>query len=153
MMSPLRVTLPLFGALSCTAISPALAQDVAVVVKQTVYPGQSINAAEIAVVDASNCPNCNAGFIRDPELVRNRVAVKTLAPGRLIFPGDLRKAAMAVPGHEVELIYHKGALLISMRGDPVSEAGVGDAVSVRNKDSKAIVNGIVQADGTVLVVP
>lgn len=135
------------------AMPSAWGRDYAVVAKAVIYPGQTINANAISVVDATYCPNCDLGFIQDPASVSGMVAVKTLMPGKLIFPDFIRKASAVVPGQEVEVRFQRGALLISMRGEPLQEAGIGEPVSVRNRESGTIVSGIVQPDGTVMVTP
>lgn len=129
----------------------AMAQELAVVARHIIYPGQMIEQTSIEVVDASNCPNCDAGYIQDAAVVAGKIAIKTLEPGKLIFPGDIRMAPAVIRGEEVTVLYRKGALQISMSGIPLNEAAVGESVSIRNAESGAIVSGVVQADGTVMV--
>lgn len=141
-------------ALACMSpavASDALAQEMAVVTRHVIYPGQRVGADAITIVDASNCHNCDAGFITDSSVVTGKLAVRTLMPGRLIFSGDLRPAPAVLRGKEVQVFYRKGQLQISMSGIPLSEAVIGEAVSIRNETNGAIINGVVQADGTVMV--
>ncbi len=131
--------------------SGACAQEFAVVARSIIYPGQMIEPGSLEVVDASNCPNCDAGYIQDEHLVAGRIAVKTLVPGKLIFAQDLRAAPAVMRGQEVKVVYRKGALQISMSGIPLNDAAAGEAVSIRNAVSGAIINGVARTDGTVTV--
>jgi flagellar basal body P-ring formation protein FlgA len=132
-------------------LAMAIAQDMAVVARHAIYPGQIVKQSSIELVDASNCPNCDAGFIQDATAVLGKIAVKTLSPGKLIFPEYLRLAPAVTPGQEVTVFYRKGGLQISMLGTPLNEAAVGEIVSVRNTSSGVLVTGIVQADKTIMV--
>lgn len=131
----------------------ANAQEMAIVAKRVIYPGQTISVDALSRVDASNCSNCDAGYIQDALQVTGKIAVKTIIPGKLIFPEYVRSASAVMPGKEVDVLFQKGSLSISMRGLPLSEAGSGESVSVRNRESGTIIVGIVQPDGTVKVSP
>ncbi len=149
-----RIVILILSAAASHAATPGLyGQELAVVVKRVVYPGQAISSGIIETIDASNCENCDPGYIRDPAALNGMIAAKTIMPGKLIFPDDAQMPALISPSQEVSVLFRAGDLHISMRGVPVAEAGVGEPVSVRNPVSGAVVSGIVQADGTVLVNP
>jgi flagellar basal body P-ring formation protein FlgA len=140
--------------LALAAVSGAcLAGDAAAVVRSAIYPGQQIEAAKVAMIDAANCYRCVPGFIRDPNLVIGMIAVKTILPDRLIYPDLLRKPAIIKSGQQVSVMFRLGALSISMRGETLADADTGDTVAVRNKTNGTIVTGRVAQDGSILVDP
>lgn len=127
------------------------AQDFAVVSTQLIYPGQIVEATSLEIVDASYCPNCDPGFYSEVNSIVGMVAVRSLLPGRLIFPSDLKPAPAVLRGREVTVVYSKGKLRISMTGVPLEDAAIHEEVPVRNARSGATVTGVVQPDGTVAV--
>lgn len=130
---------------------PIRAQDFAVVATHLIYPGQVVEATSLEIVDATYCPNCDSGFFREPAPIVGKVAVRSLLPGKLIFPSDLKPAPAVLRGKAVNVIYVRGALNISMSGVALSDAAINEVVAVRNSRSGATITGIVQRDGTVAV--
>ena len=130
-----------------------MAADTAAVVRSAIYPGQQIEAAKVAMIDATNCAHCVPGFIRDSSALVGMIAVKTILPDRLIYLEQLRKPAILKSGQEVSVLLRHGALSISMRGETLADANVGDLVAVRNKANGTVVTGRVAQDGSILVDP
>jgi flagellar basal body P-ring formation protein FlgA len=130
-----------------------LAEDSAAVVRTAIYPGQQIEAAKVAIVDATNCFNCAPGFVRDPNDVIGMIAVKTILPDRLIYPELLRKPSLIKSGQQVSVLFRLGALSIAMRGETLADANAGETVAVRNKANGTIVTGRVAQDGSILMDP
>ena len=147
-----RVFLCIMTMLSAVPIS-ADAQELAVVAKSVIYPGQTIASGSVSIVDATNCPNCDPGYLQGVGDVEGMVAVRTLIPGKLIFANDIREPSAVMPGKDVAVIFRSGALQISMRAEPLAEAAIGQSVTVRNRETGATVIGVVNADGTVTVLP
>lgn len=146
-----RMALMFFIAALTVGASPALAQEMAIVSRHMIYPGQTVEPASLQMVDASDCPNCDEGFLRDAADAVGKIAVRSLLPGRLIFLRDLREAPLITRGKEVRVFYRKGRLQISMNAIPLNDAAAGQEVSVRNSGTGAVIKGIVHDDGAVWI--
>lgn len=131
--------------------SPAVSQEQAVVTKHLIYPGQVVEPQSLETVDASYCPNCDAGYFRKAEDIVGKIAVRTLAPGKLLFPTDIRSAPAIRRGQEITVIFRSESLHISMLGVSMSDAALGETVTIRNMKSGAIVHGVAGLNGTVTV--
>lgn len=139
------------AALTVGGALPALAEEIAIVSRHMIYPGQTVEAASLQMVDTSDCPNCDEGYLRDAADAVGRIAVRTLLPGRLIFPRDLRDAPLITRGKEVRVFYRNGGLQISMTAIPLNDAAAGQEVAVRNAGTGAVIKGIVHEDGAVWI--
>ncbi|MDI6836290.1 flagellar basal body P-ring formation chaperone FlgA [Ciceribacter thiooxidans] len=132
-------------------ISPATAKDgYAVVPMQTIYPGETISASQVEEVKVTN-PNLAGGYASSIDQVIGMVTKRTLLQGRTIPLSGLREAYAIKRGSNVRLTFALGNMVISASGTPLTDAGIGDVIKVRNIDSGAIVSGTVMADGTVQV--
>lgn len=116
-------------------------------------------------------------------------AARTLPPGTIIAPEDLKTIASTRPGitdpdeaigmqtrimiyegrplqatllqaprlvarnQTVSLLFQRGAMTIEISGRAMSEGAAGDNIRVMNPSSRNIVNGRVNPDGTVSVMP
>ncbi len=130
---------------------PAAAKDgYAVVPMQTIYPGETISVSQVEEVKVTN-PNLAGGYASSVDQVVGMVTKRTLLQGRTIPLSGLREAYAIKRGSSVRLTFALGNMLISASGTPLTDAGVGDVIKVRNIDSGAIVSGTVMADGTVQV--
>lgn len=135
-------------------LSPALAageRPTAVIPKQTIYPGATLDASMLEVVDVTN-PDITDGYVRSLDEVEGKVTKRTLLPGRVILPSALREQYAVERGAKALLVFNKGGLTITAAGSPLQDAAVGDLIRARNVDTGVIVSGTVMADGTIHVV-
>ncbi|OAP41065.1 flagellar biosynthesis protein FlgA [Sinorhizobium glycinis] len=150
-----RLTRPLaFVAIAAALLSPALAsaqQPTAVIPKQTIYPGETLEASMLEVVEVTN-PDLAAGYVGSLEEVEGKVTKRTLLPGRVILASALRDRYAVERGSTVRLIFNNGGLTITASGSPLQDASVGELIRARNIDSGVIVSGTVMGDGTIHVV-
>lgn len=132
--------------------SPALAGDMgmAVVPKTIIYPGQSIEAAQVESVEVTN-PNLIEGYARQVSEVSGMITTKTLLPGRTIMINALRQPYVVRRGDKIVLVYDNGSLRITASGTPLADANTGDLIKARNTDTGVIISGTVMADGSILV--
>ncbi|HXV32152.1 MAG TPA: flagellar basal body P-ring formation chaperone FlgA [Sinorhizobium sp.] len=135
-------------------LSPAVAageRPTAVIPKQTIYPGETLDAGMLEVVDVTN-PDLTDGYARSLEEVEGKVTKRTLLPGRVILASALRDQYAVERGAKALLVFNNGGLTITAAGSPLQDAAVGDIIRARNIDTGVIVSGTVMADGTIHVV-
>ncbi|WP_408642391.1 flagellar basal body P-ring formation chaperone FlgA [Sinorhizobium chiapasense] len=152
--SPVRVRTAAFAVALAALLSPATVfaeRPTAVIPKQTIYPGETLDESLVEVVDVTN-PNLTDGYVRSIEEIEGKVTKRTLLPGRVILASALRDQYAVERGSTVRLIFNNGALTITAAGSPLQDAAVGDLIRARNVDTGVIVSGTVMADGTIHVV-
>jgi flagella basal body P-ring formation protein FlgA len=152
-MSRLRIpTLVLGAALMLAAFAgTAVAQEMAVVAKRVIYPGETVDAGALTEVKLRRSNRILTSIAQYADQVTGKVAKRTLLPGKLIPINALREAYMVEAGAPVAVSYVHGGLQISTIGIPLQPGAVGDMVKVRNADSGAVFTGIVMADGSIRV--
>jgi flagella basal body P-ring formation protein FlgA len=130
---------------------PAHAQDVAVVTRHVVYPGQEVSAGDLRVVTVTN-------HNRDLRTVATRIGQvdgkltrRTLLPGHYIPLNAIRDAYAVEQGAAVRVLYSQDGLVITATAVTLEPGSAGDVIKVRNMDSGRVFSGIVMADGTVRV--
>lgn len=138
------------AAILAGAVQAAQAQGLAVVPTQTIYPGETLSAAQLEEVAVTN-PNIAGGYARSISEVEGMVSKRTLLPGRTIPVSGLRPPYAINRGANIRLTFTIGSMTISASGTPLTDAAVGDVIKVRNLVSGVIVTGTVLADGTVQV--
>ncbi|MVA99310.1 flagellar basal body P-ring formation protein FlgA [Nitratireductor sp. CAU 1489] len=152
-MSRLRIsTLVLCAALTLAAFAEAaVAQEMAVVAKRVIYPGETVDAGALTEVKLRRSNRILTSIAQYTDQVTGKVAKRTLLPGKLIPINALRDAYMVEAGAPVAVSYVHGGLQISTIGIPLQPGAIGDMVKVRNADSGAVFTGIVMADGSIRV--
>jgi flagella basal body P-ring formation protein FlgA len=132
-------------------LAAATAEEVAVVVNRTVYPGETIGLDTLQEVPLRNSKRTTAPIVQALEQAEGKVAKRTLLPGRLIPLASLREAYVIEAGEPVTVNLVHGGLTISATAVPLQPGALGDVVRLRNSDSGKIFTGIVMADGTIRV--
>ncbi|WP_046119795.1 flagellar basal body P-ring formation chaperone FlgA [Ensifer aridi] len=143
-----------FAAMAIAFLSPSAASaepPTAVIPKQTIYPGEALDASMLEVVDVTN-PDLRDGYVRSLEEIEGKVTKRTLLPGRVILASALREQYAVERGSTIRLVFNNGGLMITAAGSPLQDAAVGELIRVRNIDTGVIVSGTVMADGTIHVV-
>ncbi|WEX78027.1 flagellar basal body P-ring formation chaperone FlgA [Sinorhizobium numidicum] len=149
-----RARAVLFAAIAAGFLSPAVASaepPTAVIPKQTIYPGEPLDASVLEVVDVTN-PDLAGDYVRSLDEVEGKISKRTLLPGRVILASALREQYAVERGSTVRLIFSNGGLTITAAGSPLQDAAVGELIRARNIDTGVIVSGTVMADGTIHVV-
>lgn len=117
----------------------------------TIYPGDSITETSL-VTRAFPAQSAWLGtMIAAQEAAIGKVARRTLPAGGPIPLDAVRPAYLVTRGQAVTLVYRLGVLTITASGLALQSAGDGERLAVRNSDSGRTVQGVVQADQTVLV--
>jgi flagella basal body P-ring formation protein FlgA len=144
-------TLTFACVIAVSALAPATAGEVAVVVNRIVYPGEMIGADTVEEVALRNTRRTSAPIVQALEQAEGKVAKRTLLPGKLIPLTSLREAYVIEAGEPVTVNLMHGGLTISATAIPLQPGALGDMVRLRNADSGKVFTGIVMADGTVRV--
>jgi flagella basal body P-ring formation protein FlgA len=137
--------------LAAVPATVAHAGEMAVVASHVIYPGQTVSAGALREIQLRNGYRSPTPFVRERQEIVNKIALRTILPGRLIPEGSVRDAYLVEAGKPARVVYTQGALTITMVAVPLEPGSAGDVVKVRNTDSGAIFSGIVMADGTIRV--
>ncbi|MDX0589573.1 flagellar basal body P-ring formation protein FlgA [Sinorhizobium medicae] len=149
---PVRAVL--LAAVASCMLPPASAlaeKPTAVIPKQTIYPGETLDASMLEVVDVTN-PDLRDGYVRSLDEVDGMVTKRTLLPGRVILASALREQYAVERGSTVRIVFSNGGLTITAAGSPLQDGAIGELIHVRNIDTGVIVSGTVMADSTIHVV-
>lgn len=119
------------------------------VVAARVIRARTVIAPEDLLVVDRDLP----GALTQPEDAEGMEARKTIYPGRPVRPEDLAPAASIERNQTVVLAYSLGGLTIETEGRALDRAAVGETLRVMNAGSRAVLSGIVTADGTVRILP
>ncbi|QLQ20272.1 MAG: flagellar basal body P-ring formation protein FlgA [Exiguobacterium profundum] len=93
------------------------------------------------------------GALTLPQEAEGMEAKKTIYAYRPVRPEDLVPPAMIERNQTVVLVYTLGGLAIETEGRALDRAAVGDTLRVMNAGSRAVLTGVVAADGTVHILP
>jgi flagella basal body P-ring formation protein FlgA len=143
----------LFSGLLALSFTPApvRAQDVAVVTRHVVYPGQEVQAGDVQVVQVTNHNRDLRTVATRIEQVDGKLTRQTLLPGHYIPLNAIRDAYTVEQGAAVRVLYSQDGLVITATAVTLEPGSAGDVIRVRNMDSGRVFSGIVMADGTVRV--
>jgi flagella basal body P-ring formation protein FlgA len=145
--------LRLAGGLAALAAlaAPARAQDVAVVTRHVVYPGQEVQAGDLKVVPVMNHNRDLRTVATNIEQVDGKLTRQTLLPGHYIPLNAIRDAYTVEQGAAVRVLFTEGGLVITATAVTLEPGSAGDVIKVRNMDSGRVFSGTVMADGTIRV--
>lgn len=145
------LALPMMAA---AALDLALAaDDLTIVARRIVYPGETIGADSLAEVKLRANNRVQGSIVVDHGQVEGKVARRTLLPGKPIPLSSIREPWLVEAGVPTVLAFVGGGLEISTMGVALQPGAAGDVIRVRNADTGAIVSGIVLADGTIRIGP
>lgn len=145
-----RAALFIILILQLALFGPALAEPVAVIPTQIIYPGDTVHAQLLKTVEVTN-KRIRRDYASSLDQVAGMVARRTLLPGRVIPVSSVREPYVVERGATVTMVYSQGGLTITAPGSPLKPGSVGDFVRIRNLNTGVMVSGTVMADGTVRV--
>ncbi|MEM7747696.1 MAG: flagellar basal body P-ring formation chaperone FlgA [Pseudomonadota bacterium] len=146
------VQLILAAAVAFIVPSVASASQVKLLVaRTTIYPGQAIHADSLRWRSWRGTKQRLRGYLMELNGVVGKVARRTLVAGRPIAHTDLRVPNLITQGQVVSIIFRSGAIQIVGRAVAMQAGAGGSMIRVRNVDSRRIIIGVVQNDGSVLV--
>jgi flagella basal body P-ring formation protein FlgA len=91
------------------------------------------------------------GYLERIADAEQRIPRRTLAAGAVISPDAIEAPSLVQRGQRVRLISHATGFAVEAEGEALGAAANGERVRVRNLRSKAIVEGLVDASGNVLI--
>jgi flagella basal body P-ring formation protein FlgA len=130
---------------------PVRAEDVAVVTRHVVYPGQEVSAGDLQVVTVTNHNRDLRTVATRIEQVDGKLTRRTLLPGHYIPLSAVRDAYTVEQGAPVRVLFAGDGLVITATAVTLEPGSTGDVIKVRNMDSGRVFSGIVMADGTIRV--
>jgi flagella basal body P-ring formation protein FlgA len=130
---------------------PVRAEDVAVVTRHVVYPGQEVSAGDLQVVTVTNHNRDLRTVATRIEQVDGKLTRRTLLPGHYIPLSAVRDAYTVEQGAPVRVLFAGDGLVITATAVTLEPGSAGDVIKVRNMDSGRVFSGIVMADGTIRV--
>ena len=89
----------------------------------------------------------------DPDAVIGMAAKRPLRAGAIASARDVGAALVIKPGDLVTVAYEAEGISLSLQGKAMTAAGVGEAVSVQNTQSKKVVQAMVTGPGQAVVGP
>jgi flagella basal body P-ring formation protein FlgA len=117
---------------------------------------RSLNAGATITMDALTLESRDLArgpmdAVADPLLAIGQVTRRPLAVGSIISLSDLRASALVRRGQSVQLVARAPGVEVRMPGKVMSDASVGETVSVESSSSKRIITGTVSKTGEVEV--
>ena len=117
----------------------------------TIYPGDNITTQVLRDRRFSDRFMALGGYLRDYEKLVGKVARRTLVRGKPIPTSAVRQPFAVRNGQVVTLQFKSGSLFIMTKAISLKSAAAGEFISTRNVDTGRTVMGMVQTDGSVLV--
>ncbi|MDA8870315.1 flagellar basal body P-ring formation chaperone FlgA [Rhizobiaceae bacterium] len=138
-------------ALLLLATPVAAAPLQAVVTTRVVHPGQTVEAADLRIVDVRNPRPVARPVVRELADVVGLTATRTLLPRRYIAVASLRKPHAVRAGERAVLRFRRANLSIMLPVTVLADAAIGDRVDVRPTGSTRSIRVSVSGKGTVVV--
>lgn len=109
-----------------------------------------ITAADIELVNVSAGVALN-GVLLEPDQIIGMELIRPLEAGSPVKVSQLRAPKLVKRGNLVTILTGVSGLEVRMQGKALGDAAAGDLVQVTNLSSGQLVEGVVNADGTVTV--
>lgn len=122
---------------------PSLARDVAA--------GEAIAATDLTMMELP-ATRRSTSLIGDANVIAGQVARRPLRAGTPLYAYDVQKAVVVKKGDIVTVTFAVAGLELTMQGQAQNDAGKGDTVTIRNANSKRVVEARVTAAGAATVV-
>lgn len=114
--------------------------------------GETVAAADVRA-EERDVAQLGYGYLTDPAALAGRQLLRPLRAGAVLSPVALAAPTLVRRGDQVTLLAGAGALAVRSSGTALENGSEGAQVRVRNAGSGRIVQGVVQAAGTVAALP
>ncbi|EFL89495.1 flagella basal body P-ring formation protein FlgA [Ahrensia sp. R2A130] len=130
-------------------VSGALAQDQVLVPVRTIYPGETITASDLRLVEVAAGRERRQGVLRNWEDGIGRVATATLLARRYIVTRTLVVPHAVKVGEVVRVTFRRAGLTIETKGQALQSGAVGKAIAVRSRGNAKVYQAVITAPGMV----
>ncbi len=96
-------------------------------------------------------PSAPGGVLASPAVAVGRVAMRDIAAGTTLNASQLKAPQIVRRGQSVTLSLASGPVAVRVAGTALRDGALGERITVRNLNSKRVVEGVVLADGVVEV--
>ena len=90
-------------------------------------------------------------YLSDPTTAVGRVAARAIGADQMLGTSNVMLPRLVKRGDEVIIASGGSAINVQVKGQALKDGALGDRVSVRNLNSKRVVEGVVNANGMVVV--
>ncbi|VAW95272.1 hypothetical protein MNBD_GAMMA19-710 [hydrothermal vent metagenome] len=115
---------------------------------QPLLRGSEISATDVIFV-RQELSQLRSGYFIKIESVIGKILTQNLSAGHAITPKRVKAAFLVRRGEKVTIEVSIGTLKVRGKGEALKDAARGELVSVRNSQSKRIIQGVVTKPGTV----
>jgi flagella basal body P-ring formation protein FlgA len=125
-------------------------QVAVLVLRRPLARGDSVSAADVDVQRRDRA-TLGLAWLGEIAQLQGRVATRAIPAGTVLSPMLLEAERVVRRGASVVLLGISGGFLVRAEGKALADAAAGESVRVQNLSSRRVVQGQVQADGTVRV--
>lgn len=120
------------------------------VLARGVAAGETISA-DMFTLEERDAGRIAGAALADPAQAIGRAARRTLMAGSILSGGDLVAARLVRRGDTISLVSRQGGVEVRMTGRALADGGENERVSAENLSSRRVVQGVVSAQGDVIV--
>lgn len=120
------------------------------VLARGVSAGETISA-DMFAVEERDAGRIGGAALAEPAQAIGRAARRTLMAGSVLSGSDLVAARLVRRGDTISLVSRQGGVEVRMTGRALADGGENERVSVENLSSRRVVQGVVSAQGDVVV--
>ncbi len=127
-----------------TARIPVLSRDI--------QRGDTIAVADIEMIEIPRQRLTN-DILHNPGRINGMAAKRALSAGRPLSESDLEEPKLVLRNTLVTIVLSAPGMVMTVRGRALDDGAIGDTVKIMNTRSNRIVEGTVQSNGDVAVLP
>ena len=116
-----------------------------------VYAGDAIASTILERRQFRSETVATVGAYATAESAYGKIARRTLLPGQPIPLTAIRAAFTVMQGQSAKLAYEIDGLIITSEGQAMQSGGIGDVISVRNRQSGVVIRGRIESDHSISV--
>jgi len=120
------------------------------VLTRAITAGETVSA-DMLTRETRDAARIVGAPLTDPSVAIGQIARRALAAGSVLTAAHLRAPAAIRRGDQVTLISRQDGIEVRMAGRALAAGSLGERISAENLSSRKRVQGVVMADGEVLV--